>query len=306
MTTMDEIMGCFPFAPDRKKPKHIRKSEYIDAIYPPAAPEFADLTQTIASTDKLFFGTYQLAPGGSFNPPDLHPGDETYYVLDGTLTQQNAVNGQVIRAYKGESIWMPREAWHKAFNFEDEILRILFLIAPKAWDEKIPPDHYPDGVDIKAYKGKNNNQYKALPAINKPSFIGTTDDIGRWPIPGPEGRKEPMLFYRIREEDKLLNIYDYENPMLMKFFVSNDVMHMGEFILPAGGRGVRISPVDVHKGDCVIFVVKGPITVYLPNTKEAFIINEEDTMFLPEGTPYRLMNFTAKPVKAIFGIAPDL
>lgn len=34
MTTMDEIMGCFPFAPDRKKPKHIRKSEYIDAIYP--------------------------------------------------------------------------------------------------------------------------------------------------------------------------------------------------------------------------------------------------------------------------------
>lgn len=94
--------------------------------------------------------------------------------------------------------------------------------------------------------------------------------------------------------------------MLMKFFVSNDVMHMGEFILPAGGRGVRISPVDVHKGDCVIFVVKGPITVYLPNTEEAFIINEEDTMFLPEGTPYRLMNFTAKPVKAIFGIAPDL
>ena len=26
------------------------------------------------------------------------------------------------------------------------------------------------------------------------------------------------------------------------------------------------------------------VTVYLPETQEAFIVNEEDTMFLPEGT----------------------
>lgn len=306
MTQVNEVMGRLPYPPEELKPKHIRKEEYIDSIYPPAAPEFADLTRFIVSTDKIFIGTYQLAPGGSFNPPDLHPGDETYYVLDGTLTQQNAVNGQVIRAYKGESIWMPREAWHKAFNFEDEILRILFAIAPKAWDDKIPPDDYPHGEAIKAYKGKQNAQYKELPRLKKPSYIGTTDDIGRWPVSGPEGREDPKLFYRIREEDKLLNIYDYDNPMLMKFFVSNDIMHMGEFILPAGGKGVRTSPVDVHKGDCALFVLEGPVTVYLPETEEAFIVNEEDTMFIPEGVPYRLMNFNAKPIKAIFMIAPGL
>lgn len=306
MTKVNDVMGRLPFPPEKKVPKHIRKEEYIDSIYPPAAPEFSDLTRFIVSTDKLLLGTYQLAPGGSFNPPDLHPGDETYYVLNGTLTQQNAVSGQVIRAYEGESIWMPREAWHKAFNFEDEILRILFLIAPKAWDEKIPPDDYPDGDDIKEYKGKNNAQYKKLPPILKPARIGMSDDIGRWPIDGPEGREDPRLFYRIREEDKLLNIYGPNNPMLIKFFVSNDLLHMGEFILPAGGKGPRLSEVDVHKGDCVLFIKDGPITVYLPETQEAFIVNEEDTMFIPEGVSYRLMNFNAKPVKAIFGIAPEL
>jgi gentisate 1,2-dioxygenase len=306
MTKIGDIMGRLPFPPDKKAPKLIRKEEYVDGIYPPAAPEFADLTRFIVSTDKLLVGTYQLAPGGSFNPPDLHPGDETYYVLDGTLTQQNAVNGQVIRAYKGESIWMPREAWHKAFNFEDEILRILFFIAPKAWDEKIPPDDYPGGADIKAYKGQHNDKYPKLPVIQKSHLIGTTDDIGRWPIPGPDGRQDPKLFFRIREEDKLLNIYDYDNPMLIKFFVSNDIMHMGEFVMPAGGKGVRLSPVDVHKGDCVLFAIDGPITVYLPKTEEAFIVNVEDSMFIPEGMPYRLMNFNAKPIKAIFSIAPGL
>lgn len=306
MADFKKLMGCLPFPPDKKEPKLIRKEEYIDGIYPPAEPRFSDLTRFIVSTDKMLLGTYQLAPGGSFNPPDLHPGDEAYYILDGTLTQQNAINGQVIRAYEGESIWMPREAWHKAFNFEDEILRILFFIAPKAWDENIPPDDYPKGDDIKAYKGKNNSKYSVLPKIVKPSLIGTTDDIGRWPVEGPEGRKDPMLFYRIREEDKLLNIYDYENPMLVKFFVSNDIMHMGEFILPAGGRGVRQSPVDVHKGDCVLFVKDGPVTVYLPETEEAFIVEEEDSMFIPEGVSYRLLNFNAKQIKAIFSIAPEL
>jgi mannose-6-phosphate isomerase-like protein (cupin superfamily) len=53
-------------------------------------------------------------------------------------------------------------------------------------------------------------------------------------------------------------------------------------------------------------VTSGPVTVYLPETEEAFIVDEEDTMFIPEGVQYRLMNFNSKPVKAIFSIAPGL
>ena len=86
MTQVNDVMGKLPFPPGQLKPKHIRQEEYIDSIYPPASPALSDLTRFIVSTDKMFVGTYQLGPGGSFNPPDLHPGDETYYILNGTLT----------------------------------------------------------------------------------------------------------------------------------------------------------------------------------------------------------------------------
>jgi gentisate 1,2-dioxygenase len=94
--------------------------------------------------------------------------------------------------------------------------------------------------------------------------------------------------------------------MLIKFFVSNDLLHMGEFILPAGGTGSRASEPDSHKGDCVLFVEWGPITVFLPDTLEAFDVQPEEAMFLPEGERYQIINYTAGTVKAIFSIAPGL
>ena len=94
--------------------------------------------------------------------------------------------------------------------------------------------------------------------------------------------------------------------MLVKFFVSNDLVHMGEFILPAGGTGCRASEPDSHKGDCVLFVEKGPVTVFLTGTMEAFDIQEEEAMFLPEGVEYQLINYTENIVKVIFSIAPGL
>ena len=112
---------------------------------------------------------------------------------------------------------------------------------------------------------------------------GTTDDIGRWPVPGPECRKPPVLFYHITEDKKLLNIHGNQYPMLIKFFVSNDLVHMGEFILPAGGTGSRASEPDCHRGDAVLFVEEGPVTFFLTETQEAFDIQEEEAMFIPEG-----------------------
>jgi gentisate 1,2-dioxygenase len=87
MTTVNEVMGQLPFL-RMKKNRNISVKKNISTVSTPAAPEFSDLTRIIVSTDKLFLGTYQLAPGGSFNPPELHPGDETYYILDGTLTSK--------------------------------------------------------------------------------------------------------------------------------------------------------------------------------------------------------------------------
>ena len=110
----------------------------------------------------------------------------------------------------------------------------------------------------------------------------------------------------MREEDKLLNVHGTESPMLAKFAVSNDVVHVGEFILPAGSISARASEPDVHRGDCLLYVELGPLTVFLPDAAEAHDVQVAEAMFIPEGVRYQLINYTASSAKAVFAIAPQL
>ena len=301
----EEIFGNHPFPPDKKRPVHIRGDLIRHFIYPAERPHFSDLNYLYVSTDKLTVGTWQLGPGGTYDPPDLHAGDEVYYILDGTLTEHNPLLGEFMQVKKGEALLLPMHGYHKGHNFEQGIMRALYVIAPKIWEDQLPPMDF-EGGKMKMYKGKNNARLPSHGAMEEWYRHGTTDDIGRWPVPGPECRKDPKLFYHITDEKKLLNIHGTQYPMLIKFFVSNDLVHMGEFILPAGGTGSRASEPDSHKGDCVLFVEWGPITVFLPDTLEAFDVQPEEVMFIPEGVSYQLINYTTGTVKAIFSIAPGL
>jgi len=301
----EEIFGNHPFPPGRKKPVHIRGDLIRHFIYPAERPHFSDLNYLYVSTDKLTVGTWQLGPGGTYDPPDLHAGDEVYYILDGTLTEHNPLIGELMQVHKGEALLLPMHGYHKGHNFEPGIMRALYVIAPKIWEDQIPPMDF-EGGKMKMYKGAANSKLPSFTAMPEWYRHGTTDDIGRWPVPGPECRKDPKLFYHITEDKKLVNIHGIQYPMLIKFFVSNDLVHMGEFILPAGGTGSRASEPDSHRGDCVLFVEWGPITVFLPDTLEAFDVQREEVMFIPEGVKYQLVNYTTGTVKAIFSIAPGL
>ncbi len=303
MGEQDNLFGNHPFPPDRKKPTHIRGDLIKHFIYPAKRPHFSDLNYLYVSTDSLTVGTWQLGPGGTYDPPDLHAGDEVYYLLEGVLTEHNPLIGEFMQAKKGEALLLPMHGYHKGYNFEQGIMRILYVIAPKIWEDNYPPMDFDQGK-MKMYKGAHNSKLPSSREIPQWNRHGTTDDIGRWPVPGPECRKEPILFYHITEEKKLLNVHGTQYPMLVKFFVSNDLVHMGELILPAGGVGSRASEPDAHKGDCVLFVESGPITVFLPDTLEAFDVQEEEAMFVPMGVRYQLVNYTDHGVKAIFCIAP--
>lgn len=304
MSKLTSVYGNFPFPPDKKKPLHIRKDTLPNFLYPEDQPHSGDLNYFYVSTDKITVATWQLGPGGTFEQPSLHPGDEVYYVLEGELTELNPVTGEFMQAKKGEALLIPKGGRHKSWNFTQNILHCLAIIAPKIWDEKGVPYFDPD--KMKMYKGKNNDSYKVSSPIPQWYLHGTTDDIGRWPAPGQKCREEPIHFYVITEEKKLINVHGTKYPMLIKFFVSNDVLHIGEFILPAGGIGSRASEPDSHKGDCLLYIQKGPITVFLPDTSEAFNIQNEDAMLIPEGIKYQLINYTSDLVKAIFCIGPGL
>ena len=124
--------------------------------------------------------------------------------------------------------------------------------------------------------------------------------------PSGSSRCEPQLFYHIREEDKLLNVHGVSSPMLIKFSVSNDWVHVGEFILPTGGINPRASEPDTHAGDAVLYVERGPVTFFLPDTTDAFKVEAGEAMFVPEGTRYQMINYTAGAIKVVFAIAPEL
>ena len=96
----------------------------------------------------------------------------------------------------------------------------------------------------------------------------------------------------------VVNIFN----VLMRFITSNDYGHFGEMIVPAGGYGPRCSDPDSHKGDGALYCVDGPVTVNLTDAQESFVMEPEDTFFLPAGTKYQLVNFENKPVKVVFAI----
>ncbi|MCL4415999.1 MAG: cupin domain-containing protein [Actinobacteria bacterium] len=305
MLQQEFTFGNYPFPPDKKRPIHIKGELIKNFIYPAEVPHYSDLNQLFVSTDKLTVGTWQLGPGGTYNPPDLHAGDEVYYIVEGTLTEHNPVLGEFINIDKGEALLLPMGGYHKGYNFGQGIMKVLYIIAPKIWLDQEPPMDFA-GENMKMYKGKYNSRLKNYPQMQQWNVHGTTDDIGRWPVPGPQCRKEPVLFYHITEEKKLLNVYGAEFPVLIKFFVSNDLCHMGEFILPAGGVGCRASEPDSHRGDCCLNIEIGPITIFLPDTLQAYDVQPGEAFFIPEGIKYQMINYTDHMVKAIFSIAPGM
>lgn len=302
MAKLMSILEHFPFNPEDKKPMLIKKSEYSMALYPPDNAFTSDNTYTIITTDTFMLGIYELAPGASFDPLDIHPGDESYYILKGPVIQRSG-NGQFAYLETGDGLYMPQGAWHKAHNFTGDITRILYFITPKAWGEDIPPAVIPTDEETKFYKGPNNDKLPDMRGIIKDfARQGCTDDIGAWPVAGQEARKEPQAVYAVRDADKLNNITGTAHPMLMRFITSNDFGHFGEFILPAGGYGPRCSDADRHAGDGAIYCVEGPVTINLPKLQESFQIEQGDTFFLPAGTEYQLVNFQGRPAKCVFAI----
>ena len=145
MAKRTKYFGNYPFPPQEKKPILITREKMKLFVYPPENPYFSDLNWLMVSSDKLTFGIFQLPPGATYYPPDVHAGDEVYYILKGTLTELNPDSGQCLEVNEDEAILLPKGGAHLAYNFTDEELTILYVIAPKIWQE--------EGAPLK-YKGK--------------------------------------------------------------------------------------------------------------------------------------------------------
>ncbi|MDO4274571.1 MAG: cupin domain-containing protein [Eubacteriales bacterium] len=129
--------------------------------------------------------------------------------------------------------------------------------------------------------------------------------LGQFPADGQEARKSGK-FYKLTSDTALKVVSGTKTPVLLNMFVSNDVMSVGELVIPAGGIGPRQTEFDVHDGDAVFYVKEGPLTFFFKESKEVFYIEDGDFAFIPKGYEYKVINYSGKVAKAVFVVAPKL
>jgi gentisate 1,2-dioxygenase len=131
---MPEWMGAYPHPARKKKPVVIRNEDKKPLIY--GRGNNLDTTPLSISTDRIgYVGEYTVPPGSYFDPPDIHPGDECYYCLEGTAHLFDPVHGDVVELNPGEALLIPKGTWHIGFNFGDVNFRLLAIVAPSIWSE---------------------------------------------------------------------------------------------------------------------------------------------------------------------------
>jgi len=154
MSKLPPFHGKIPFPAKEKKPTLLTREKSPLWVY--GKPPNVDLNWVLASTDRIHVGYDVVPPGGRFEPPDAHAGDEAYYVLKGTLTQLNNETGETHVVRAGEGLFIPKDCWHQGHNFTDEEVVILWAIAPMMfYPDKGPPEKYPgESKLLKAPKSK--------------------------------------------------------------------------------------------------------------------------------------------------------
>ena len=125
-------IGNTPFPPDKKTPAHI-PSPAVVTVYGLGDERISP--QVWVSTDKILISKWTVPPGQSFKPADIHGGDEPYYILEGVASIVNHETGQVTEAKAGDCVLIPANCWHLVYNFTDEPMTIIAIIAGKVWEE---------------------------------------------------------------------------------------------------------------------------------------------------------------------------
>lgn len=295
------IFGNHPFTECGEKgtPIFLDVSNVGKFIYPDFGLDYSDINDVYFSSDRLTVCTMDIGPGGFFNPPDYHPGDEAYFITEGVDSQFCPATGQMIQVGENEALLIPKGVLHSAYNFEEKKLRVIAVIAPKIVEEQLFPAD--TNGPKKLLKGEHNAQLPSMGEFDEPQRYGSIDSLGAWPVPGSVLREKGIL-YHITENKKLKTVHGDTRPLLVKFSVSNDFMQMGEYVLPVGGVVCRHSESISHPSQCVLVGLDGAMTVYLTAKRETYQIRRYEGLYIPANTEYKLINYEAHSARCLFAI----
>jgi mannose-6-phosphate isomerase-like protein (cupin superfamily) len=148
-------MGRLPFPSGEKKPVKIASQDVGETdIYGEGRERMC--CHTYVSTDKILISHWVVPPGQSFQPADIHSGDEPYYILQGEAHVFNPETGQLAQAKEGDIVFIPRKTWHQVYNFTDEDVIIVAIIAGKPWEQQDMEQVEKRGLTPVYFKGARN------------------------------------------------------------------------------------------------------------------------------------------------------
>jgi gentisate 1,2-dioxygenase len=287
-----EWLGNVPFPPDKKVPCELNGKD-AKVIFYGSGKEKICVT-IYCSTDRILLSQWEVPPGQSFQPADIHSGDETYYILTGELTEVDHTTGQAIRAIQGEVICIPSKTWHNAYNFTDEKLVLLNPAEGGMWIESDLEKVTAFREQTVRYKGHGNESIRDI--------IG-----GNWPA-GKAPDSYRMV--HIPPEMALTVVHGTNNETQFAFFVSNERMHVGKFVICPG----KCSDPESHGGDEALKVLKGSLQISVLHDsdeesavmRDAYRIETGGIFFIPEGRRHQYFNLTSELCEVVFIVAPEL
>ena len=287
-------LGNTPFPPDQKIPCMLTR-ENAKVIFYGSGKEKICVT-IYCSTDKVLLSEWEVPPGQSFQPADIHSGDETYYILEGVLTEADHTTGQVVEVKQGEVIHIPARTWHNAYNFTDKRLHLLNPAEGGMWADD-------DLEQVSDFK-QRTIRYKGHMGESVRDIVGES-----WPQTGHNSRMQRNM-KRITPDDALTLIHGTENETKFRFFVSNNRLHVGTLVLCPG----KFSDPEVHGGDEALSVLSGSLQISLIEEnqrqdavmRDAIRLEEGQCFFIPEGVKHQYFNLGSRMCEVLFIVSPTL
>lgn len=293
--------GQYPFKPEEKYVKVLRRNDVIPRTYGNGDNRIA--TRLYASTDKLTCAGFTIKPGFAVEPPDIHSGDEVYFVSSGVVTLVNPDTGQTFLAEEGSGFLIPWGTWHIPCNLTSKTAEAICFFSPNIWSED------ERGTDIKYEKKPkfpdfSNPQSFSVKTSTAPC---PTFRLGSHPVDGRQARNEQQMM-SIGLNDAINLAVGKKHHILYRFLVSNDLIHVACAEIPPGLQSEN----EAHGGDEIACVISGVLSVLVdePGIKgvnaQRFEAKAGEKILIPQETRHKYINFGEDPVIMVKGIAPLL
>ena len=133
--------------------------------------------------------------------------------------------------------------------------------------------------------------------------------LKNWPL-GIESAAEEKKILVIPPEQALKVIHGKNEKTKISFFINCEKVHVGIMTLSQG----RYTDSEVHKGDEVLWALKGNIQVKVFENEEdensifaenVFLVRENQKLLIPEGFKHQYFNLSAGNSEILFAIAPN-